>query len=105
MASLTQGMKSAGASLIQGPKPVLDVIALAAVLGDALAELRIGHDEEALALAEARTRCTLGRQPDALEHGAIERLGREVAHHPPTCNDLPEIHRSPPASSWPSPRA
>src|SRR5207342_2293960 len=76
---------------------MLDVIALTAILCYALADLRVGDHEQALALAEARTRRSLRRQRDPLEHGAIEWLGREMAHHPPTHHDVLEFHRSPPA--------
>ena len=76
------------------PEAGLRVAFLAADPGDLAAPVRLGHDDESLALAEAGRRRSLGEPGDLLD-----RLARDAAVHEPADgaalhHDLAELHDS-----------
>ena len=68
------------------------VLLLAAQSRDLASPFGLGHDDQALALAEPRGRGALGEPGDPLDHVPLDAALLEPAHGPALHHDVDEVH-------------
>ena len=76
----------------EGRRSAGDVARLVEAASDLGAKPLVGHDHDALALAEPSARRAPDRQCDPLEDLAVDWVREEAPVHPPPCQDVAKLH-------------